>query len=85
MARNEVNILPWPAQSPDLNIIENVWAALKNELWNQRASIKNESDVWAKTREIFHNFTLAFFHKLYEFLPERVQSVIDLNGNRTRY
>jgi hypothetical protein len=26
---NNINTLPWPVQSPDLNITENVWKVLK--------------------------------------------------------
>ena len=30
--RNKIKSLAWPAQSPDINIIENMWLQLKNSL-----------------------------------------------------
>ena len=30
--QNEVTSMEWPAQSPDLNIIENIWLYMKREL-----------------------------------------------------
>ena len=65
--RKNVDTFNWPAQSPDLNIIENVWVALKNELWAKREQSKNANDVWRETREIFNSFTLVYIHSLWIF------------------
>ena len=31
-AANDIEVIPWPARSPDLNPIENIWAYMDNQL-----------------------------------------------------
>lgn len=83
--RNKKNIFPWPAQSPDLSPMENVWACLKNELWKQRAKIKTAEDTWVLSREIAHSLSLVYIRSLYNSLPERMEKVIMNMGNRIDY
>jgi hypothetical protein len=39
-----VHLLNWPAQSPDLNIIENVWPLISHAL--PKATFKNQDYAW---------------------------------------
>ena len=80
LEENNVEYLEWPAQSPDLNLIENVWAAVRNELFNRRAKIRNSDDLWTQAREIFYDLSLTFIRKLYQNLPQRLESIIKLRG-----
>ena len=51
MVENNLNVMPWPSRSPDLNIIENVWHSLKQKVGKKNPSFlaKLEEtiiDVW---------------------------------------
>jgi len=39
----------WPSQSPDLNIIENMWSVLKSNLW--KYNTKNINELWSLYQE----------------------------------
>ncbi len=39
LADNNVDVLPWPAKSPDLNIIENLWGVLVRQVYKKFSTV----------------------------------------------
>ena len=77
--------LPWPAKSPDLNPIENVWADIAREMPKFHA--QNADQVFAKAKEIWDRFALRplYWQRLAHSMTSRLQAVIDNDGYWTRY
>uniref|UniRef100_A0A3Q2PWK9 Tc1-like transposase DDE domain-containing protein n=1 Tax=Fundulus heteroclitus TaxID=8078 RepID=A0A3Q2PWK9_FUNHE len=48
MQRNNYNVLEWPSQSPDLNIIEHLWDDLKQAVYARRPSNLTELELFCK-------------------------------------
>ena len=48
---NEIQLLQWPARIPDLNIIENVWSFITQEVYDG-PQFNNINDLWAKIEEV---------------------------------
>ncbi len=85
LGQNHIKQIVWPPQSPDLSLIENVWASIKNELWNQRADINSPEDAWKKALKISQNLTFAYVNNLYNSIPKRIEELSKRNGSRINY
>ena len=64
----------WPAQSPDMNIVEHIWGRMKEEAW--RTKPKNLEERWDACKVAFHAIPEDFINKRYDFLPNRMATVL---------
>ena len=79
---NEWEVLEWPAYSPDLNPIENLWAILKQRLQKQTVFWENLEE---KLYEIWNEIDADVVRNLYEIYTNRLLDVKKAEGVMTRY
>ena len=80
---NQYVVLTWPAQSPDLNLIENLWAILKQKRHDVDLRPSNEQQLWQVCREAWDLITPADCHKLVQSMPARIKAVIKAKDGAT--
>ena len=51
LRRRQITVLSWPAVSPDLNPIENLWTQLKRRLYNYTTEAKDNDELWSRIQE----------------------------------
>ena len=83
--RLHISLIDWPGNSPDLNPIENVWAWMKSQLRDSKATslpqLQREiTELWVLRMD-----NIQYLKNLVESMPRRLQAVIDGNGNLTKY
>lgn len=83
--QNNIPVLPWPAQSPDINVIENVWRVLKIRIKRRLHDIKNKADLERIVHEIWSSLPLHYIRSLYQSLPKRIRAVLKAKGHITKY
>lgn len=84
-ADHQVNLLPWPSNSPDLNPIEHLWSHLKTRLGEHATYPKGMLELWDRVQDEWQKIPLNVVQNLIESMPDRVEAVIKAKGAWTKY
>lgn len=75
----------WPAKSPDMNIIENVWSILAREVYKDGRQFNNKTELKEAIELAWPNIPQAKIQSLYDSLPRRILALHDAKGKYTKY
>lgn len=80
---HKIQCIDWPANSPDINPIENTWGLMKTILSGEK--FKNVEQWKERIEEIWENFTDEYMLALVESMPGRLEAVIKNQGKVINY
>jgi transposase len=80
-----ISVLPWPAKSPDLNPIENVWALLVQRLYPDGKVYDNLTELEKSAKKVWGQITDKEIIPYIESMDKRVCDVIERKGEWLDY
>ena len=82
--RQPYRVIDWPAHSPDLSPIENLWANLKERLDRKHPDLTKKT-LWEVTWTEWDATDPATIRALFDSMPARLQAAINARGGYTHY
>lgn len=82
---NNIDVLEWPALSPDLNIIENLWGWMTKQVYGGGRQFNTREEVIAAIRNCWEAIPMTLLDSLFNSLPHRMLAVIEKRGGHTHY
>ena len=78
----KIEVLEWPALSPDLNPIENIWGILARSVYANRRQFNNRDDLIAIIQKTWNEIEPEFLSRLVDSMKNRYESVVGKKGDK---
>lgn len=85
LAEHEIPTMDWPALSPDLNLIENVWGMVARRVYKSGRQYSNVADLIAAVRAVWDDITVEDLANLTSSMTDRCIAVVRSKGAKRDY
>lgn len=82
---HNIKTLDWPACSPDLNPIENVWGIIVRNIYANNTQYNSIADLKTAVEDAWNTLDLGTIKKLYDSMSDRLFQVILKKGSPASY
>ena len=85
LEENNINVLPWPSKSPDLNPIEHIWDQLDKRVHQRQSPPETLDQLLQMLQQEWQTIPRNNVRNLIESMPRRCRAVLAARGGHTRY
>lgn len=82
---NKIVLFEAPANSPDMNPIENVWSYLEKKIRSIKLGYLNSEELWQIIQSEWYKIPKKYISDLYFSMCNRIKSLKDAKGQSTKY
>lgn len=83
--RQNIRVLNWPARSPDLNIIENVWGEMARLVYGGGRQFSTVDELKTHLIDVWENLSQQYIQNLFDSMDKRLFNLIKLSGSKINY
>ena len=81
----EIPLLNWPACSPDLNVLENLWVYLVRIIYENGKQYNSINDLTTAIFDAWKSVTTDYLQSLASSMKDRICEILINNGGATHY
>jgi transposase len=82
---NNIPVLDWPARSPDMNPIENVWGMMVRAVYADCKQYETTAELKQAIKWAWINVQRAHLENLINGMPKRLMALLKAHGGVTKY
>lgn len=83
--REHIQVLDWPALSPDLNIMENAWGWLARKVYEGGRQYDSINELISAIHRTWDAMPMNVVKNLFDSMPKRLIEVIKIGGKSIKY